>query len=233
MPKNELEQHPFLNYQLASKEYDMKKTTVAIIGTFPIYEITNSIESDENARLARNQWGKKAFFKYFYGSKGNHFWKILINIYKADFPRTREDCLNILNKNNLFISDTINSCYREKLDYQDSSLSIISLNLKLSEIIKEMATLNLKKICFTSDLAKSLFCKIMRIEDSGRIQTTIISENKIILNTLPTPAGNGRSVWHFTNDYPMNKIENFLKSNKMPYALQYRNRIYTEALSQL
>lgn len=233
MPKNELEQHPFLDYQLASKEYDIKNTTVAIIGTFPIYEITNSIESDENARLIRTHWRKKALFKYFYGSKENHFWDILTKVFNVDFPKTKEDCLNILNENNLFISDTINSCFRENFDYQDSSLSIISLNLNLSEIIKEMAKLNLKKIFFTSDLAKTLFCDIMSLKNSGRIQTTIISGKQIILYTLPTPAGNGRSVWHFRNDYPMNKNESFLKSNKMPYALQYRNRIYTEVLTQV
>ena len=66
----------------------------------------------------------------------------------------------------------------------------------------------------------------MRFENNGRIQIINYNNNDITLKTLPTPAGNGRTVSHFFEPYNPTEYELELKLNKQPYAINYRKRIY-------
>jgi len=230
MPIQELEYHPFLNHQINSKAFKIELVSVAIIGTFPIYEITDSIAISDEGKIKKTNWEDKSYFKYFYGSKKNHFWKIISEIYKKNFPKNVEECIDLLNENNVFISDTIKSCERLKFDYQDSSLKKISLNYDIKKIINLMASKSLSRVCFTSDEAKSLFCQIMDIPNRGRIESVKISNKNIELRTLPTPASNGRTVRFFFKNYPLSHNEVKIKEKKLPFAIDYRKRVYADSL---
>jgi hypothetical protein len=230
MPHNEIEFHPFLNVQLNSINYDFQNISTLIIGTFPIYEITTSEPLTNQGVIRKQEWNNNAFFKYFYGSRKNKFWNIISNCIDVDFPNNSIDCISILNNNGIFLSDTILSTYRKDYDSSDKSLIPVELNSSLVEQINEFSFHSLNKICFTSDLAKKQFCEIMQLNDERRNQSIVINRKLISLKTLPTPAGNGRTVTHFFNTYPLSLRELQLKRDNTSYALEYRNRVYLETI---
>lgn len=230
MPYNEIEFHPFLDIQLNSNNFNFQNVTTLIIGTFPIYEITNSDPLENQGIIKKQEWHNKAFFQYFYGSRKNKFWNILCNCVDFNFPNNIDDCISIINQSRIFLSDTILSTYRKNYDSDDKSLSPVDLNFNLVQQINEFSNHELNTICFTSDLAKKQFCEIMQLNDEGRIQSILINEKIVLLKTLPTPAGNGRSVKHFFNAYPLTMREIQLINDNQRYASEYRNRIYLEAI---
>jgi hypothetical protein len=230
MPHNEIEFHPFLNVQLNSNNFDFKNISTLIIGTFPIYEITNSQPLTNQGITKKQEWNNNAFFKYFYGSKKNKFWHIISNSIDVEFPNNIIDCISLLNDNRIFLSDTILSTYRKNYDSSDKSLIPVELNSSLVEQINNFSLHSLNKICFTSDLAKKQFCEIMLLNDEGRSQSIVINRKTISLKTLPTPAGNGRTVTHFFNTYPLTPRELQLRTDNISYALEYRNRVYLETI---
>ena len=230
MPHNEIEFHPFLNIQLNSNNFDFQNISSLIIGTFPIYEITVSDPLTNQGIIKKQEWNNQAFFKYFYGSRKNNFWNIISSCIDVPFPNNIIDCISILNHNGIFLSDTILSTYRQDYDSSDKSLNPVELNSRLVEQINEFSCHNLNKICFTSDLAKKQFCEIMQLIDEGRNQSVVINRRIILLKTLPTPAGNGRTVTHFFNTYPLSIRELQLRRDNTSYALEYRKRVYLETI---
>jgi hypothetical protein len=230
MPQNEIEFHPFLSMQLNSNDFNFHTISTLIIGTFPVYEITTSEPTTTIGLIKKEEWINNAFFKYFYGSRKNNFWNILCNCIGAPFPNNINDCISILNHNGIFLSDTIVSTYRNEFDPSDISLNPIDFNVSLVEQINQFSFHSLNNICFTSDLAKKQFCEIMHINDEGRNQQIFVNNKTILLNTLPTPAGNGRTVTHFFNTYPLSTREFQLRRDNLSYALEYRKRVYCETI---
>ena len=49
----------------------------------------------------------------YYANKGNHFWKILFQIYNQDFSTDYQIRTELILKNNLALWDVLNSCERE------------------------------------------------------------------------------------------------------------------------
>ena len=231
MPSNELEEHPFLLCQKGTDTFNVENVKLAIIGTFPIYEITYS-EPIENVGIEkRNRWNNKANFQFFYGSKQNNFWDILCNCIGTNIPDSVQECLRILNSNGIYISDTIQKTFRTQYSPSDNQLSEWQLNTDMREMICSMMNHNLNTIIFTSTLAKALFCRILNITDNGKIQYYSHANKQMVLKTLPSPAGNGRSVPHYTVDYPLTNEEELLKKSGKPYTKGYRQRIYCESIS--
>lgn len=228
MPTNEVEKHPFLQLQEHSKGFSFDSIEKMIVGTFPIYCITSSETSELKGQHLREKWADKAYFKFFYGSRENDFWKILSTTFKLPFPKTVDDAINLLNENGIFISDVLKSVVRNNYSPLDSDLGIKEINI---ELIKKVDLFpNLKTIIFTSKIAKAAFCEMAGIVSSGSIQEVQINSNNIMLYSLPTPSGNGRSVRHYFNDFPPNKEELANKNTMLPYAINYRMRIYNEIL---
>lgn len=230
MPLNEIENHPFLNIQEESNDFIFENIRTLIIGTFPIYEITISNPILNSGVIKKLEWSQKAYFKYFYGSKKNYFWNILCQFFEMPFPNDLQECISILNRNGVFLTDTISSTYRNEFDSADSSLFPIHYNSKITEYVNGFSQYNLQTICFTSDLAKSQFCEIVHCENIGRVQDLVINGKSITLKTLPSPAGNGRTVKHYFNTYPLSPIESQLRNNNQKFANAYRNRVYFESI---
>ena len=66
MPVGEIETHPYLNYL---NESNYTKYENLIIGSFPIYALTNSLAAhDSKGEKRRIDWEKYAKYQFFYGS---------------------------------------------------------------------------------------------------------------------------------------------------------------------
>jgi|694.fasta_scaffold152798_3 hypothetical protein len=228
MPIDEIEKHPFLQLQENSQGFLHSAINIVIIGTFPIYSITSSIPLEKKGDELRDKWNGKANFQYFYGSKENHFWRILSSTFKKPFPKTSGEAINLLTENGIFISDVFKTVVRNDYSPLDKDLRIKEINTELTQKIGRFP--NLHKIIFTSRLAKSTFCNIVGISNTGGVQNTQLYGNNIVLYSLPTPSGNGRSVSHYFNDFPPSKEELANKKVELPYAINYRMRLYNEIL---
>jgi hypothetical protein len=132
MPVNELEEHPFLNYvDFSQQPYQSFKKL--IIGTFPIYHITNTIYPDNNLQQRLNH--NKAYMKFYYGSKDNRFWELISTIFEVANPTQEINPVNIelaskniLYENKILIQDVIKSTNRKEESALDKDLWIESEN---------------------------------------------------------------------------------------------------------
>ncbi|QGW28911.1 hypothetical protein [Phnomibacter ginsenosidimutans] len=228
MPQNEVESHPYLDIQMSKANFHHGSFTTLLLGTFPIYELTKSEPIEAAGVTKRTEWTQQANFKFFYGSKGNSFWKILANIAGTEFPSSTESCLKILAQQNIFIGDVIASASRIGYSSKDQDLTINSLNRALQNTLDSLTSI--QQIVFTSDVAKRVFTEIIGIPNARRIQTMNLNNRNISMYTLPTPAGNGRSVRRFFKDFPPTAEEIVLIEKKLPYALAYRERLYRQFL---
>lgn len=187
MPLHEVEKHPFLNY-LEENKINWNKYTKLVVGTFPIYCITNSYHNGEPDRNIVKNWEKEAWFEFFYGSKKNRFWD-LVN-YSFDHPtppKTKKGCIELLETNNIFITDVYSQCIRNGYSALDSALVKKSDNSLIPEYL--MKGTHIRSIYFTSDDAKQNFCRIAGMEYRKVVlDERTYNSKKLTLVTLPSPA---------------------------------------------
>ncbi len=231
MPDNELETHPYLNLQTEKIAVtDRHKYTKLVVGTFPIYPITNSEPKQPAGKQMRVNWQQYAKFKYFYGSSENFFWDLLASCFNEPAPRNTEEAIKLLNNNKILISDVFKETCRKDYSPLDSGLTDPKHNKELEILIKDFN--NLKIIYFTSVEVKRQFCAIFKIQfDISRDCEVQIFNRSFRLIILPTPAGRGRSVPHFFNYFPPTDAELGFKQKRQPYALAYRARYYCHYLN--
>lgn len=145
-------------------------------------------------------------------------------------PETYEEALELLNQSNIFLTDIISEAFRKDYSNRDQDLKITGLNQDLKLWVDSMV--NLEDIVFTSVFAKEQFCKLFNLKFSkDRLQTLTINDRKFKLTILPTPAGNGRSVSHFSAFFPLTNEEAYNKKQGKGFAKQYRKRLYSETLA--
>jgi len=135
MPLDTLEQHPFLSYW---RESDSEiQYTGLIIGSFPVYACTDTLNGDLTIREERFD-SDKANMRFFYGSKISRFWRYcssafnevdptipLLNDPKKNFHvLAKERAISVLNRNNLLITDTIFRTNRLGKKDEDSNLLV-------------------------------------------------------------------------------------------------------------
>jgi len=226
MPVDEIEMHPFLwnqvDYTNLSK---LSKYCKLIVGTFPIYAITDSLPLENEGVQRKINWQNEANFQYFYGSKKNHIWRLLSHAFQENTPNDTDEAISLLNRNNLFMTDVVRSSFRVGYGSSDNDLVISTLNDELLDILNN--SLNLKIIYFTSIQAKRWFCQIIDITfDNSRDVIEVINDRRYRMVILPSPAGNGRTVTHFFNTFPLDETEQLLIANNNPYALAYRERYF-------
>lgn len=125
MPILEREEHPYLSRGESIKGKRM------IVGTFPIYSITNP-QTDIKKGMVKERGDRFIF----YGSRSSSWW----NWYKqyVDEELNIQDVGAIyssLELNGIAISDVVKSCYRKEYSFQDNDLHSITWNMELSKRI--------------------------------------------------------------------------------------------------
>jgi hypothetical protein len=229
MPINEPENHPYLNNQindLADKS-KLSKYTKLIVGTFPVYAVTESIPIEEIGLIKRENWQDDAFFKYFYGSRGSHFWDLFSSSFNEAMPGTTEEAIVLLDAKKFLITDVFRLASRNGYSPLDEDLNNVEKNEGLRDILLNGENIDI--VYFTSKTAKRIFMEIFNIvdDDINILDNVKIIENKQYrLIVLISPAGNGRTVRHFFNSFPLNIDEANLFNNNQRYALRYRQRYY-------
>lgn len=213
MPINQIEQHPYLVLGEGIKGNRL------IIGTFPIYSLTNPRTPRKNLlQLARRD------MSFFYGSNANHFWEW--------YQQFIDPSVNILHPpsivaslqaNEIAISDVISQCSRIDISFEDSDLRKKKWNKPLAQIIEE----RIDKIICTSKsqsgamgwlMDKILFPAGFAIDQvaSASLHTNILSANpgsnlavknvayvlkkgnkKVSIVTLPSPGSPYRRLVDF------------------------------------
>ena len=119
MPINIIEQHPFLNYLETENVQRISDYNGMIIGSFPIYSITDSI--DNNFDIVAQRFNQiNATMRFFYGSRKSSLWKyiagalnevdptaILQNEQLNQYPNNaKERTIKLLQKHKLIITDS-------------------------------------------------------------------------------------------------------------------------------
>ncbi len=223
MPNNELEKHPYLN-SINDEDFENNYFENIIIGSFPIYGITSTINENGTTNLRFNQ--REAFMPFFYGSKRNSFWKLFSSSLFTENPTelNQEDRVeaakSLLIENNFLITDVIYKTNRNGERSEDSELwfetdsDFINNNRSLnSEIIRILnRNSKIKYLYFTSTVlnGKSPFGWFIEIFGSNisfnilqEVENRVISASLVINNRdyiaffLPSPAGNGTRGLHF------------------------------------
>lgn len=232
MPINELETHPYLSIQITNfnDKENLSKYRKLIVGTFPIYAITSSHPIEETGLVKRANWTADAFMQYFYGSWGSHFWEMFSLTFDDIIPNTQEEAIDLVNKYNFLITDVFKETFRKGYSPLDSNLVAPVYNDTIVTLIQNSD--NLKIIYFTSKTAKKEFCKIVDVPFINSVDNieTIFDKNYRLI-VLISPAGGGRTVRHFFNDFPLTEAEQNLVNIGQRYAYAYRLRYYTHFLS--
>ena len=136
MPINELEEHPFLNY------YEDLPGTPSyyrglIIGSFPIYAVTNTI--DRIGATIQQRLEPEASMRFFYGSRKSQFWNYTGQALTGTDPRKEngeylppdiavQRCKQLLFNHRLLISDSLYRTNREATGSEDKNLMVPSEN---------------------------------------------------------------------------------------------------------
>lgn len=178
MPLNEIERHPYLKYFINDhngfENVPWEKYTRMIIGSFPIYEITDTIypiieNRAQNANIT---------LPFFYGSETNAFWDRYsrvfdgINPFLMDELQLKLNCaVRVLEDNNTILSDVIKKTNRHCINNGEvkhfSPNDNALMNNQANNEVKRQFELNnelldwiiksenLKSIYFTSQKSKS------------------------------------------------------------------------------
>lgn len=245
MPINELEQHPFLNYVDFSKK-PYKSFEKLIIGTFPVYHITDTVYPDDRIQKRFNP--QEAYMKFFYGSKKNKFWELVSTIFQVANP-TKENKLenrehaarSILYENKILIQDVIESTNRMNYSAKDSDLWKQSDDAYLDENrLLNHNIINLLNLCekieflyFTSQEAFAWFSQIIGgdlvINDSFLVNNNRISMSLSIglknytAFFLPSPSRNGSRKIPFTDNNRLQTFVNYLNANHPAFFNEIEN----------
>lgn len=232
MPLNEIERHPFLYRQVEDfhNQASLSKYCKLIVGTFPIYAITESDPIENIGLQLRENWFDIAFIQYFYGSRMNYFWELFCSTFDEELPNNLFDAIELLDKYGFLITDVFSHAARLNFSSLDNQLVTPILNESIIDIVQNSD--NLQIVYFTSKIAKKAFCRILQIhyiDDYDHIQS--IRGKNLRLIILISPAGNGRTVWHFRNHFPLLQEEVNNRQNGNGYAIAYRQRYYTNFLT--
>jgi hypothetical protein len=227
MPIGEIEQHPYLNYLIQfSNELNINVNIQninekIIIGTFPVYGCTDTIDNNGNIIASRNS----ERLRFFYGSNRSIFWDIFFQVFESDLPITRGNAMSLLLNNNFLISDVLERTSRlnESASDKDLRFSNDCLNLRLINMINDNK--NLKYIYFTSTQENdnspySIFKQIFNINDGNEYERFVIDtrlwslklnidNRKFNVFFLPTPKTRGI---HFNDKHKLEMFCNYLKS---------------------
>jgi len=167
MPINELEEHPYLNYYKEFGEVPTDYYKGIIIGSFPIYAITNTVNQEFN--VIKERFTNEASMRFFYGSKKSDLWKYVgLSLAGAD-PRKANgsfigpnaavnQCKKLLFEHQILISDSLLRTNRKEESAEDTDLMSptdldyvnngLSVNTALFQLINENK--QIQNIYFTS-----------------------------------------------------------------------------------
>ncbi|RQO66454.1 hypothetical protein DBR43_30060 [Pedobacter sp. KBW06] len=189
MPTNELEEHPYLKYyETLGEQISTDYYKGIIVGSFPIYAITNSI--NEETVIVTERFGKEASMRFFYGSKKSELWKYIGLALNGQDPRKVDgnylepvvaikNCIQLLLDHHLLMSDVLFRVNRIDQSSYDNDLMVNSdiewnnearsYNLDLISQLSENK--GVENIYFTSTITqgKSPYTWFLLIF-SGRIQ---------------------------------------------------------------
>jgi hypothetical protein len=167
MPIHELEEHPYLNYYQEFGKVPTDYYKGIIIGSFPIYAITNTV--DEELKVIKERFTNKASMRFFYGSKKSDLWKYVGLALTAADPRKVDgsflapgdavgQCKKLLFEHRILISDSIFRTNRKEESADDTDLMLqtdlaylkggLSLNTGLIQLLNENK--QIQNIYFTS-----------------------------------------------------------------------------------
>ena len=137
MPTNEIEQHPFLNYSESENVKLVNDYKGLIIGSFPIYSITDSV--DDNLNIVAERFNQQnATMRFFYGSKKSSLWNYVSQALDERNPTdilenddlnlhpnfAKERTIKLLIKHKLLITDSLLRTNREETKSEDDYLWI-------------------------------------------------------------------------------------------------------------
>jgi len=117
MPLNEIEQHPYLDYFITynNNNVDWAKYNKMIIGSFPVYGITETIYPYSDKRHLECSMQ----MPFFYGSQTNEFWSHLVKAIddrqwiSANNPKdTRNLAIKYLEQHGILLTDVISRTNR-------------------------------------------------------------------------------------------------------------------------
>lgn len=239
MPLNELESHPFLT-SINDQEFDPNYFKGLVIGSFPVYGITDTITPGENI-ISRFD-DVIASMRYYYGSRKNSFWKIMADVFGQPNPAvalpatTRvEQAKNLLINQKLLISDSLKRTNRRGIASADSALMQItdiefieqgrSLNVGIRDLLHRNRAIDRLYFTSTELIGRSPFGWFAQIfgadlqwdiinEVEGRPTSAevIINERRFVAFFLPSPAGNGSRGLHFTDTQRTAIFLNYIQS---------------------
>ncbi len=116
-------------------------------------------------------------YDWYYGTKRNHFWLILRQVFSLPLEDIAEK-KTLFSNLNLAITDIILSCERKSGTNLDNNLINITYNDKA--IYKILKNNNIKKIFFSSRFVEKLFRKVFK--------EYILKNQDLELITLPSPS---------------------------------------------
>lgn len=149
-----VETHPFGNFVPPNSEY-------LILGSF------TGKRSEEEIYEG---------YDWFYGSRRNHFWPILREVYESKLS-TKQEKQKLFIQLRIAIADIIYSCERKSNSNLDMNLTNIIINQEIPTILKLG---KIKKIYFSSRFVEKLFRK--------HFKEIILLSPQIKLITLPSPS---------------------------------------------
>lgn len=230
MPYGETETHPYLDLQLGhdTSFYQLDHYEKMIVGTFPIYALSDSKSIMQTGKEIRSRMGNHAFLQYFYGGKKNKFWQLFCGVFKAPVPANRLQAIAILNKNHFIITDTIRQTERKHYSSLDTNLRNFKLNEEqILNILKNAK--NLKTIYFTSLKAKELFYKVINVDcNNAVIRDQSILGKKYSLIELPLTT---TYLQKFFDSFPLDENNLLERERKPGYFNFYLKRYYKHYLT--
>lgn len=238
MPINELERHPFCNYLQEDNLEILSDYKGLIIGSFPVFSITNSL--DHNLDVAIERFVQQdVHMRFFYGSKKSNFWKYVSAALGKANPTTQEPyddinnlhliakqrAISLLQENKLIITDSIFQTNRNFENDEDSNLWItdnvdefilenLSLNTDIINLIDEHPTIKYLYFTATGLNGKSPFGWFRQI---FRNNITIQNENNI----------DGR-IWSFQCNIDQRQFNAFMLPTPKPRGIHFTDNSRTQ-----
>lgn len=247
MPINELEQHPFLDYLQQDNIEIRNDYKGLIIGSFPVFSLTNSLDNNLNIVAERFDL-EAAKMRFFYGSNLSHFWEYISSAIGEQNPTValpndnianhhltaRQRTISFLQRNKLYITDSLFQTNRIDNDNEDSDLWItnnvnnfihnnLSLNTNIIEILEEHKTIQNLYFTATGLIGKTpfgwfrqIFGNNITIQNENIIGgrrwsfNCLINGRKYNIFMLPTPKSRGI---HFTDNRRTQMFVNYLQSH--------------------
>ena len=239
MAINELEVHPYLN-DIKYREHKANYFENLIIGTFPVYGITNT-ESPLGVIEEHDFNEDNAHMRFFYGSKKNYLWQLLANAFGENIPVELENqdlrkqgAIDLLVKHKFLITDVVHKTNRNDQSASDSDLwkrtknrfvlENRSLNQDLSQLLADNK--GIKYIYFTatglegkspSGWFKSIFKNNLEFQQVNVFNKIVSAPIHLfgrdyIAFFLPSPSGNWARRIPFTGNNNDELFSNYIIS---------------------